>query len=395
MTTKRIILIITVLLIGFSVIDFWRFPSDIEPVPDDSFGETAGKKDQAFGDVLSGGEDGFERALKPRKFSFPEDHGPHNRYRIEWWYFTGNLQNSEGRKFGYQLTFFRYALSPDKPASKSAWRTNQLYMAHFTVTDVTAGRFYTDERFSRAGNGLAGADSRRFHVWLYDWSAQAEETPDFPLHLQAKNEEIAIDLHLTKLKPKVLQGNQGLSRKSDEPGNASYYYSFTRLPTEGAVTVGGNSYSVKGSSWMDREWSTSSLSKQQEGWDWLALQFSDGSELMFYRLRRKDGRVDGNSAGSFIAADNARLSLNVQDVVIEVKDHWQSPHSKAVYPSRWRLSVPKLKLSVDIVPLVSDQELNVSTRYWEGAVSINGTRNGNSLTGRGYVELTGYEHRPK
>jgi len=390
MMVKRDFLIIAILLIGFSAIVFWHFPFDIESAPDKSFGKTAGKKEEAFSDVLSGGKDGFAQALKPRKVSFPEDHGPHNRYRVEWWYFTGNLHNSDGRRFGYQLTFFRFALSPDIPASKSAWRTNQLYMAHFTLTDVKAGHFYADERLSRAGNGLAGADSGRYHVWLYDWSARAEESADFPLHLQAKNEKIAVDLHLTKQKPMVLQGNQGLSQKSDEPGNASYYYSYTRLPTRGTVSIAGSNFSVSGNSWMDREWSTSSLSKQQEGWDWFALQFSDNSELMFYRLRCKDGRVDDNSAGSFILPDNVKVALNLQDVIIEVKDKWQSPHSKTIYPSRWRLSVPNLKLSVDIVPLINDQELNVSSRYWEGAVTIEGTRNGKIISGQGYVELTGY-----
>ena len=390
MMNGRMLLIITALLIALSAFIFWRFPFTIEPAPDKAFGKTAGQKDDVFSDVLTGGEAGFARAIKPRNFSFPEDHGPHNRYRIEWWYFTGNLHDPDGRKFGYQLTFFRFALSPHKPASKSAWRSNQLYMAHFTVTDVTEGRFCAAERFSMAGNGLAGAESGRYHVWLYDWSAEAGETADFPLHLEARNNTNAIDLQLTNQKPVVLQGDRGLSRKSGEPGNASYYYSYTRLPTRGTVSIAGRRYAVSGNSWMDREWSTSSLSKQQAGWDWFALQFSDNSELMFYRLRRKDGRTDEHSAGSFMLPDNVKVPLGVRDVVIEAKDTWQSPHSKTVYPSRWRLSVPNRNLTVDIVPLIGDQELNVSSRYWEGAVSIQGTHNGRAITGQGYVELTGY-----
>ncbi|MBF6647951.1 lipocalin-like domain-containing protein [Methylobacter sp. BlB1] len=367
-----------------------KFPFDLEPIPDKSFGKTLSKKDDVFSDVLSESDKGFARALKPRKFSFPLDHGAHDQYRTEWWYFTGNLSSAEGRRFGYELTFFRFALSPDAPASKSAWRSNQVYMAHLTLTDAGKDRFYTDERFSRAANGLAGASDKQYRVWLYDWSASARDSTDFPLRLSAKSDEFAIDFMLTPMKGPVFQGEDGLSRKSDEPGNASYYYSYTRLATEGSVRIGDTLFSVIGNSWMDREWSTSSLSKEQAGWDWFALQLSDGSELMFYQLRRKDGRVDRNSSGSIVLADNVKVPLTAQDAAIEVLATWTSPHSKIRYPSSWRLSVPGQRLELDVVPLINDQELNVSVRYWEGAVSIKGTKNGRPVSGQGYVELTGY-----
>lgn len=367
-----------------------KFPFDLKPVADPSFGKTLMQRDDAFSDVLSKDDKGFARALKPRKFSFPRDHGPHNQYRSEWWYFTGNLSDTQGRKFGYELTFFRFALSPGMPVSKSAWRTHQMYMAHLTLTDVEAKRFYTDERFSRAGNGLAGASDQRYQVWLYDWSASAREGPDFPLRLSAKSDEFAIDLLLKTQKGPVFQGEDGLSRKSDEPGNASYYYSYTRLATEGSLRIGGTMFSVSGDSWMDREWSTSSLSNEQIGWDWFALQLSDHSELMFYQLRRKDGKIDSNSSGSVVLGDTIKVPLKARDVTISVLDTWTSPHSKIRYPSSWRLSIPGQQLELAIAPLINDQELNVSFRYWEGAVSAKGTKNGRPISGRGYVELTGY-----
>jgi len=383
-----------ILLILLPVIVWWHpfmQSSDIKLISDSFFSETLSKKDDSFSNVFSRDDKGFARVLKPKEFTFPPDHGPHNPFRSEWWYFTGNLKNPQGRKFGYELTFFRFALKAQMPESKSAWRNNQLYMAHLALTDVEKGRFYTDERISRAGNDLAGASNKKYQVWLYDWSASAEGDVDFPLRLHAKSDGFAIDLLLTSQKSYVLQGDQGMSQKSREPGNASYYYSYPRLATEGFVSVAGKQFSVTGASWMDREWSTSALSDEQSGWDWFALQLSDNTELMYYQLRRKDGQRDSNSSGSFVLADNAKISLKEQDVVIKALDTWKSPHSKITYPSRWRLAVPGQSLDVEIVPLINDQELNVSYRYWEGAVSVNGTKNGKPISGQGYVELAGYQ----
>lgn len=388
MRTKLLVAAVLAILL---VIIKWQFPSDFKLVDDNFFGKTLSKKDDYFSRVLSKDDNGFARALKPQKFSFPSDHGPHHSYRSEWWYFTGNLKNLQGRQFGYELTFFRFALKAEMPESKSAWRNNQLYMAHLTLTDVENVRFYADERFSRAGNDLAGASNKKYQVWLYDWSARAEGESDFPLRLQAKSDDFAIDLQLKSQKSYVLQGDQGLSQKSREPGNASYYYSYPRLATEGSISIQGKQFSVSGASWMDREWSTSALSAEQSGWDWFALQLSDNSELMFYQLRRKDGKRDGNSSGSFVPADNTKIPLKENDVTIKTLDSWTSPHSKITYPSRWRLAVPAQNLEVEVVPLINDQELNVSYRYWEGAVSVNGTKNGKPISGQGYVELVGYK----
>ena len=370
---------------------FFKAPSYMKWVTEGFFSTTLAKKDDAFNHVLSKDDPRFARALTPQKFTFPIDHGPHNLYQTEWWYFTGNLKNAQGRQFGYELTFFRFALNPETSESKSAWRSNQMYMAHLTLTDVEKRRFYTDERFSRAGNDLAGALTKKYQVWLYDWSAKTEGDADFPLRLHAKTDDFGINLLLTSQKGYILQGNQGLSQKSLKPGNASYYYSYPRLETKGAVTIASEQFSVTGASWMDREWSTSALSEEQSGWDWFALQFSDDSELMFYQLRRKDGQQDSNSSGSFVRADNGKIALKESDVNIQILDNWKSPHSKITYPSRWHLSIPNQNLEIEIVPLLNDQELNVSYRYWEGAVSIKGTKNGKLISGQGYVELAGYK----
>jgi predicted secreted hydrolase len=388
MKTKFLITIV-LLLLGIVWLQVFPFSSKSNP-KDSQKNSSQAKNNGAIGSVLSNDSTGFARAYKPQDFSFPNDHGPHNQFRSEWWYFTGNLNNPQGRQFGYELTFFRFALKPDLPKSKSAWRSNQMYMAHLTLTDMEANRFYTDERFSRAGNELAGASNKSYQVWLYDWSAKTEGTVDFPLRLHANSNGFAIELILTSPKGYVMQGNQGLSQKSSESGNASYYYSYPRLETNGTVSVGGKPFSVIGTSWMDREWSTSALSNEQSGWDWFSLQLSDNTELMFYQLRRKDGQHDSNSSGSYMTADNAKISLKDHDATITTLDSWKSPHSEITYPSRWRLSVPSQALELEIVPLINDQELNVSYRYWEGAVKVTGTKQGKPISGQGYVELAGY-----
>ena len=205
--------------------------------------------------ALLGGEDpaGFARAQIPRDFRFPDDHGPHPSYRHEWWYVTGNLRAPGGRRFGYQLTFFRFALSPALPDRKSRWATNQAYMAHFAVTDVGGRRFRHFERTGRGALGIAGATAQPFRVWLDDWSAEGGKASTLPIRLRAKEGKVSIDLLLTTARPIVLQGDRGLSRKGASPGNASYYYSITRLQTEGNLRIGENDYKVSGLSWLDRE----------------------------------------------------------------------------------------------------------------------------------------------
>ena len=340
-------------------------------------------------DLLGGEAPGFARADGPRPFVFPRDHGPHEAFRTEWWYFTGHLraagQGSEAvRDFGYQLTFFRFGLVPPREAiGPSRWAARNVYMAHFTVTDLAAGTFRAYERLGRGALGIAGATPGR--VWIDEWSLTG---PPWPLRLHAAAPEYGIDLRLDRGKPIIAQGDRGLSRKSD--GAASYYYSAPRMPTAGRVRVRDTEYEVQGESWWDREWGSGTLAPDQVGWDWFALQLDGGRELMVYRLRRKDGSTDPYSAGKWIGAGGRALPLGASDFAIEVRDHWKSARTDTVYPSRWRIRVPALDAALDLVPRLPDQELPLSIRYWEGAVSVTGTVSGEPAAGLGYVELTGY-----
>lgn len=341
---------------------------------------------------------GFARAMEPRDFRFPADHGPHPEFRTEWWYYTGNLATPEGRRFGFQLTFFRSALTAQAPERESDWAANQVYLAHFALSDVDGDgdgeTFHSFERWSRGALGLARAQSSPFRVWLKDWSAAAASPPDStgtPVQrLRAAQGGVGIDLELQPGKPLVLQGDRGLSQKSAGAGNASYYYSLTRMPAAGTLQVGGERFQVAGLAWMDREWSTSSLGESQVGWDWFALQLSDGHDLMLYRLRREDGTADPASKGTWIGPAGASRTLRLTDFGLEDLEFWTSSHSGARYPSRWRIRVPSEGLDLEVRPLLAAQELDVSFLYWEGAVEVQGTRRGRPVTGRGYVELTGY-----
>jgi predicted secreted hydrolase len=346
-------------------------------------------------DILSGGDTaGFAEALVPRRFVFPEDHGPHPAYRHEWWYFTGNLESPEGRRFGYQLTFFRFGLAADAPARTSRLAADQIYMAHFAVTDVAGRRFSAFERMSRAALGLAGAESMPLRIWVEDWTAEGPPGESLPLRLRAAQDGVAIDLVLSSDKPAVFHGERGLSRKGARPGNATYYYSFTRMPTRGTVHIGGAAHPVEGRSWLDREWGTSALSGDQVGWDWFGLQLDDGRELMVYRLRRRDGSADPRSTGTLVRADGSTRSLALEDIDIEVLENWSSPATGVRYPARFRLGVPSEGLSLETIPVLDAQELETSVRYWEGAVRVLGTDHGAPVGGRGYVELTGYGGGP-
>lgn len=377
-------------------------------------------------DLLGGADTLHARAVSPRAFTFPRDHGPHPDYRTEWWYFTGNLTTSDGRDLGYQLTFFRSALTDSAsyaaatpPASdsgaptaggvdadstaadrgadatasantRSPWRTRHAYMAHFAVSDAGTGQFQAAERFARAAQGLAGATTEPLRIWLEDWSAGSLGATLFPLRLRASSGDIAIDLVVEGGKPIVLQGERGLSRKGPEPGNASYYYSLTRMPTRGTVRTAEGTWTASGTSWLDREWSTSVLSPGVTGWDWLSLQMEDSTELMMYRLRRADGAVDPFSAATFIAPDGSTRSVPAAGFTMTPTRSWTSADGTA-YPVGWRITVPALDLALDVAAAIDDQELNLAVRYWEGMVRATGRRAGRRVTGRGYLELTGYD----
>ncbi len=341
------------------------------------------------------GDAGYPLALPGNTYAFPRDHGSHDRFRTEWWYFTGHLFGRDGRRLGYELTFFRRALRPETPRQGgSRWAIHQLYLAHFAISDVAENRFLYTERLSRAALGKAGSASGRLRVWIDRWSAETTSPDHDTVSLRATGDGFAIDLRLTPLKPPVIHGLDGISRKGDGHGQASHYYSFTRLRTEGTVRLPSETLQVNGTSWMDHEFGSADLGEGQVGWDWFSVQLQDRTELMLYLLRRADGSPDPASSGTFIATDGHARHLTIDDLTITVLAHWNSAASGARYPSAWRVDVPSLGLSLTLSPLMAKQELitgrSTQVTYWEGAVTIEGTRHGESIHGHGYVELTGY-----
>lgn len=340
---------------------------------------------------------GFARATTPRPFTFPQDHGPHPEYQIEWWYYTGNLQTHQGHHLGYQLTFFRTSLSAQLPTRQSQWNTHNIYMAHFALTDVQGKTFYAFERFSRDGANLAGASSSPYRVFLEDWSAQGSGPEGMHMHIQAIQEPIALDLDLISTKLPTLQGNQGLSQKGSAVGNASYYYSLTRLETTGTIRIDQDIHPVQGLSWMDHEWSTSALEEHAAGWDWFSIQLDNGYDLTYWHIRLHNQETTDVSPHSLADAtltmpDGSTQRIAPDTIEIQVHDTWHSPASQATYPARWHLSLPEQALHLEITPYLPNQELPTSIVYWEGAVQVSGTHAEQVIQGHGYVELTGYSN---
>lgn len=335
---------------------------------------------------------GFERVFTVRPFRFPADHGPHTDFRDEWWYITGNLDGAGDRRFGFQITFFRHGLRRGQRPGASRWSGQDAWMAHFALSDVAGRRYTAFQRISRGAIGLTGAQAEPFKVWLDDWRIEALPGSDSTWRFRAGQDGIALELDFDALKPPVLQGDRGLSQKSAEPGNASYYYSMTRLAARGAVTLSGETVPVTGLAWLDREWSTSMLAPDQAGWDWFSLQLNDGTDLMYFRMRRKDGADDPMSSGALIAADGKSRPLPREAVQLAALGRWSSPGGYD-YPSGWRLTVRPTGQQLEVRPVLTDQEFRHDARYWEGAVDVLDTVTGLPL-GRGYVELTGYAPGP-
>jgi predicted secreted hydrolase len=333
-------------------------------------------------------DQGWALAIPGYQIRLPQDHGPHYGFKTEWWYFTGNLKSADGREFGYQLTFFRFGMRPPaerKPAT-SRFVMNDLKFAHFTVTDVRAGAFHFDERLSRGGFGEAGFGSMGKLAWIENW----ELDYDGRFRLNASNKDYSIDLTLDAGKPAVLQGDNGLSQKGDGKGSASYCYSMTRLPTTGTIRIASEQFNVNGNSWYDREWATNQLAPNQVGWNWFAVQLSDGSDLMLYQMRLKDGTIDPHSNGTFVRPDGKTEKLVAEDLKMKATGFWKSPETESNYPISWRLEIPKISLSLEIVTPVKNQELNLGVVYWEGCIRVNGSRGTDEVNGVGYMELTGY-----
>jgi predicted secreted hydrolase len=333
---------------------------------------------------LGGDAGGYERACGPREFTFPADHGAHREFRNEWWYITGNVK-SESTDLGFHVTFFRVANQPEPADSESAWAASQFYMGHFAVTAAGQQKVRAHERFARAAAGLAGAEQRNSEttVWLDDWKLTHTASGAWALDVADGSEKIS--LTLTAEKPVVLQGEAGYSRKSADPCNASYYYSMPRLRAEGQISVAGKSYDVTGSAWLDREWSSSALAADQVGWDWFALQLDDGRDIMFYQLRNSDGSADPHSHAVEIDQSGDRRSIPVPELII---DHWWQSPNGGNYPVAGRLRRSDTGEVIVFEPLIENQELLLTVRYWEGAIRLR--NESGEPVGRGYLELTGY-----
>lgn len=331
----------------------------------------------------------FRQALPGYEFVFPRDHFAHPEFELEWWYYTGNLTAEDGRRFGFELTFFRNAVERSAPAT-SVWDVQQLYLAHFAISDIEGQRFYKSERLNRAGPGLAGADPDRALIWNGNWQVAWRDDVQ---SLRAVSPDAALDLELTPAKRPVINGENGVSQKADGEGKASHYITFTRLDAKGSLQLGGQKFSVDGTAWMDHEFSTDSMGANQAGWDWLSLQLDDGADLMLYRLRDADGAADSHSAGTYVGTDGVPMHLTAEDFTMTPGARWSSPATGGAYPLEWRVAVPKLNLDLTVITPLQVQEI-VPTNgrgptYWEGTVDVEGE----TVHGVGYLEMTGYAER--
>ena len=339
-------------------------------------------------------------------FAFPRDHASHPDYKIEWWYYTGNVSAKDGRRFGYQVTFFRVGVDA-APTNPSRWAIRDLFMTHLAVSDLTGGRYRYAEKLTRGGPGLAGAEVDRYHVWNEDWTASLDASGRHVLHAQSR--EAGIDLVLDPGKPPAINGINGISQKGEQAGNASHYYSMTRMPTRGAITVDGERVEVSGLTWMDHEFGTSFLEPGQRGWDWLSIQLTDGRDLMLYQLRRSDstrgprdadfaswgGSRDPRSSGTLIATDGRTTHLSAGDFSLTPGRRLFRAANGAAYPIEWAVAIPSQKIDLQVTTPLDNQELDLGrstgVAYWEGAIEVTGRSAGQDVAGRGYLEMTGYK----
>ncbi|MFQ5682238.1 MAG: lipocalin-like domain-containing protein [Candidatus Binatia bacterium] len=339
----------------------------------------------------------YQVALPGRSISFPRDHFSHPNFKTEWWYYTGHLESETGKTYGYQVTFFRFGLRDRQTEEKKVPPLfTELYMAHFALSDLQEKKFSYRERVNRGYKKKAGASVHRFLVWNEDWKIEGKGKSHV---IEVKDPDYVLRLQLTSLKPPVLHGKEGLSQKGAGEGKASYYYSFTRLQSEGELEIGGRKQKVHGISWMDHEFGSNQLREDQVGWDWFSIQLDNETEIMLYLIRRKDGSPDPYSSGTLVYKNGTTRHLALSDFRIKTLRRWKSPKSGGDYPMQWKVTIPREKISLEVIPFFPGQELDTrkSTKitYWEGSVQIRGTYRAHRVGGLGYVEMTGYVGRLK
>ena len=331
-------------------------------------------------------------------YSFPRDHAAHQDFKIEWWYYTGNVKTKEGRRFGYQVTFFRVGID-HTPVNPSKWAVRDLYMTHLAVSDAQGQKYRYAEKLTRGGPGLAGAKTDTYYTWNDDWHAGLDG-PSTALRasrqhkLYAMDAKAGIDLVLDEGKVPAINGINGMNQKGARQGNASHYYSLTRMPTTGTIVVDGERFAVAGETWMDHEFSTSFLEPEQRGWDWFSIQLSDNRELMLYRMRRADGSHDPRSSGTLIDVNGKTTHLTDRDFTLTPGRSTFKSKNGAVYPTEWTVAVPSHKIDLTVTTPLNDQELSLvqstGVAYWEGMIDVTGQSGSQAVTGSGYLEMTGY-----
>lgn len=334
----------------------------------------------------------YRLALPGYHYQFPRDYFNHPEFQTEWWYYTGNVKANDGHRFGFELTFFRQGFDR-KNAKVGAWDLQDLYFAHLALSDLDARQFLHAERTNRAGPGIAGASLADGVIWNGNWRSAwrgKEQT------LDAITDQFEFHLTLRSEKAPVLHGENGVSQKAAGVGRASHYISLTRLATGGELGLNGRTLVVNGTSWMDHEFFTHQLDPEQVGWDWMSVQLEDKTELMLFIIRRKDESIDPHSSGTYVDANGQSMHLVGKDfALLPESEKWRSPQTSAIYPVRWQVTVPTLGLQLQATTAVKSQELAGSAflpAYWEGAISLDGTKKGSLVRGVGYLEMTGYDH---
>ena len=334
----------------------------------------------------------FRLALPGYEFEFPRDHGSHPDYRTEWWYYTGHLRTESGKRYGFEVTFFRVGIVSDAPRVTN-WDLQQVMPAHFAITDVPGKSFRYYEKLNRASPFTADAMTGRLDVFNEGW--RATTNPDGSWKLAAAEGTDAVELTLRSIKPPAIHGQNGVSVKALGKGYASHYYSMSRLEAEGTVTAGGKRERATGQVWMDHEFGSAALRENQQGWDWYSIQLDNDTEVMLYVIRRADGSPDVTSSGSIVTSEGEVIPLRRDQMRITPLARWKSKKSGATYPMGWRIEVPPYGVALTLQPLMRDQELltkgSTHITYWEGAVDVTGSFGGNAVRGEGYVEMTGYD----
>ena len=339
----------------------------------------------------------LQLALPGYHYQFPRDHFNHPDYQTEWWYYTGNLQDRSGHRFGFELTFFRQAINLPKNAAvgeEPTWRPDQIYLAHLALSDIDGRSFYHAERLNRTGPGIAGSDIESRKYWNGNWQVYWKSLETGEQQLQAVCDKFTLSLRLNPQKAAVIHGQNGVSQKGPGPGDASHYISFTRLATAGDLNIGDKTFTLTGLAWMDHEFFTQQMNTSLSGWDWFAIQLDNNEELMLYRLRGKSGQPTSFSSGTYIDSLGKPYFLNISRISLSPGSIWHSPASGGNYPLAWQISVPSLGLQLSEQTLLANQELftpnSVSPTYWEGAVTYEGKIHDKPVKGVGYLELTGY-----